>query len=207
MFLHKFLTTYCTFSTLTLITKLAPKLFRFPSIILTTIHYPGTTLSNLPQNTTINSSFLGSSSYTPNSKNARSSDSYSHSKRLVSGGKTKSAPCEGTCVVLTDLERHCNCSEPEECRRVTKMYVEKDLLVQLFGGGTTLNRAQRSSTRRRRGRRRKNVQELTPTSSTITFSLPCPPSPPHPPRLLNPPIVPTNIASLTCIPASYLCQF
>jgi hypothetical protein len=71
------------------------------------------------------------------------------------------------------------------------MYVEKDLPVQLFGGGTTLNRAQRSSTRRRE-RRRKNVQEPTPTSSTITFSLPSsspsasqPTHRPHKYRLIN----------------------
>ena len=132
--------THCTFSTLTLITKLAPELFPFPSIILTTTHSPSTTLSNLAQNTTIKSSFPASSSYTPNRKNARSSDSYSHSKRLASGGKTKSAPCEGTCVVFTDLERHCNCSEPEEWRRFAMMYAEKDLPVRLFGGGTMSNK-------------------------------------------------------------------
>ncbi|KIJ89829.1 hypothetical protein K443DRAFT_687113 [Laccaria amethystina LaAM-08-1] len=122
MFLHKIRTP---------ITKLAPKLFPFSSIILTTTIQPRTKHNN----------------------------------------QTKSAPCEGTCVVLTDLERHRNGSEPEEWRMVARMYVEKDLPVQLFGGGTTLNRAQRSSTRRRE-RRRKNVQEPTPTSSTITFSLP-----------------------------------
>ncbi|KIJ94785.1 hypothetical protein K443DRAFT_683473 [Laccaria amethystina LaAM-08-1] len=58
------------------------------------------------------------------------------------------------------------------------MYVEKDLPVRLFGGGTMSNRAQRSSTRR--GRRRKNVQELTPTSSTTNFSLPSPSPSPSP---------------------------
>ncbi|KIJ90138.1 hypothetical protein K443DRAFT_686938, partial [Laccaria amethystina LaAM-08-1] len=96
----------------------------------------------------------------------------------TSGGKTKSAPCEGTAVVRW-------------------WYYAQQGSAQLY----------KKERKTKEERTRTNTHKLNNHLLPPLSSLPCPPSPPHPPRLLNPPIVPTNIASLTCIPASYLRQF
>ena len=94
----------------------------------------------------------------------------------------------GPCVVLTDLEHHCNCSQPEEWRRVVRMYAVKDLPVWLV----VVQRRKGLSVALIEGdeeRTRTNTHKLNSHLLPALSSLPLSPysSPSHPPWLLNPP--------------------